>query len=304
MRLLIDDRERKIIPFFKINKTHVEIEVTRIYAGDYALYDEDDLIFIIERKNIKDLAASITDGRKANISNLLEARIETGCKLVYLIEGKARYKPDHKIGRIPYKNLQAHLDHIAIRDNIIIIYSSNYEDSANRILEFIKNYSTLNILKTKQGGDFNIQKKKSTPDDTIACKIWTCIPGITDNNVSLFYENYHISDLILEQIPYDEIYAMKYSSGTIIGKRADKILSVCKPTIESKKIYCNMLSTINGLTKKTAEIILLQYDFHEILRGNISVDQIKSVQKTEKSKVGAKIATEILRFFVKKNNKR
>jgi ERCC4-type nuclease len=323
MRLLADDRERKIIPYFSLLKNipnNIEIEIKRIYAGDYAIYDGEDLVIVIERKSIKDLAASMTDGRKTNIDNLVEARDKTGCKIVYLIEGKARYAENHKIGRIPYKNLQAHLDHIMIRDGILIIYSSSYEDSAVRIIEFIKNYISLGLLsrykkeKIKEMGDeeekvcletqidqFDVTEKKITPDSKIIYQIWTSIPCVTDNNVSLFVEQYHISDLILGNISYDTIYSMKYPSGAIIGKRADKIIHVCESTQKSIKIYYEMLACIHGLTKKTAAIILSKYNFHEILRGNITNEQLRDIQKTEKSKLGKKIATDILRFFNKQD---
>ena len=42
------------------------------------------------------------------------------CKILYLIEGPARYSSNKKICRIPYRNLQSHLDHLMIRDNKLI----------------------------------------------------------------------------------------------------------------------------------------------------------------------------------------
>jgi hypothetical protein len=106
-------------------------------------------MFVFERKSWADLAASIKDGRKDNIQKMLKLRDQIGCKLFMLIEGPARFSPTHKIGRIPYKNLQAYLDHIVVRDGIFIIYSKSYTDTPLRLLEFIKNYLSLDAKKTK-----------------------------------------------------------------------------------------------------------------------------------------------------------
>lgn len=303
MELVIDTRESKVIPFFEEEYVGIIITVKQINIGDYAIYRGDTLLFIIERKTWQDLAASIKDGRKENVKKLLLAREETGCKIIYLIEGKARCSPTKKFARIPYKNLQAHLDHLIIRDNVYVIYSSSYEDTAHRLIEFINNYLSLNIAiesSKKIGGDFDLTKKIPKDDLQITYKIWSCVPNITEKTASLFLsEGQHISDLVLGEINEADIYTMKYPNGTIIGKRASKISKITEVTPQNKKIYANMLTCINGLTKKTADIILNKVDFKDILNGTVSIEELAAIQKTEKTKLGKKISTEILKYFSK-----
>lgn len=91
------------------------------------------------------------DGRKENVNKLIQLRNETNCNIIYLIEGKARYKEDTKFSHINFKNLEAHLDHLILRDNIGIIYSNDNSDSAARLIGLAKNYSTI-ISKNKVTG--------------------------------------------------------------------------------------------------------------------------------------------------------
>jgi ERCC4-type nuclease len=144
--LIIDDREHAIIPYFK-NITNINIEIKRITTGDYCIMIKNKIIIIIERKTWSDLANSIKDGRKENVNKLISLRNSTGCKILYLIEGISRLKTDKLICNIPFKNLQAHLDHLILRDNISIIYSLNQQDTSVRIQELIKNYLSIKQFK-------------------------------------------------------------------------------------------------------------------------------------------------------------
>ncbi len=310
MKLIIDDRERCVIPFFKNEYDGIEIEIKRINIGDYAIFDGTQLLFIIERKTWKDLAASIVDGRKENINKLLLAREETNCKIVYLIEGKARHAASKKFNRIPYKNLQAHLDHLIMRDNIYIIYSNNLEDTAERLIEFTNNYAPLKkneppaIISrpSATGGEeksFSLTQKFTKSELEITYAVWRCVPGITDKTTSLFIDDYHISDLVLGNIPKEDIATMRYPNGAIIGKRADKIYKITEATPETFNVYCNMLACISGVTKKTAALIITKFGFNELLSKQINLEDLSALKKTEKSNIGKKISADILRIFTK-----
>ena len=199
-QLIVDDRETAIINIFK----DYDYIVKRLSVGDYALTYNDKILFIIERKTWKDLSASIKDGRKNNVEKMLETREQTGCKLLYLIEGSPFNKPTTKICGIQFKNLQAHLDHLIFRDNIHIVYSKNKENTIEKLKELVKNYSTIQppLINTEQIKNNELLTKKYIPSDLcIIYKIWRCIPNITDKTTSLFLENkYHISDILSKNI--------------------------------------------------------------------------------------------------------
>ena len=184
IELIIDDRERKILPYFE-KVTDIKITRKRITVGDYCVIIDGKIVIIIERKTNTDLASSLCDGRKNNVEKLLELRDNTKCIILYLIEGSARFNPTKKIGRIPFSSLQAHIDHLIIRDNIHFIYSQNEKDTACRILEFIKNYTKVNkfINNPIKGGhpdeSHHLVKQRVISDQEIIHNIWNCIPQIT-----------------------------------------------------------------------------------------------------------------------------
>lgn len=311
LTLLLDDRERAIIPFFKNEYQDIEIEVKRIQIGDYIIMQDDHILFAVERKSWVDLSASIKDGRTKNVDKLISLREQTGCKILYLIEGKARNAPIKRFARIPYKSLQSHLDHLIMRNNIFMIYSSNTEDSATRLIEFCTNYLSLPIPKTLEtkGGDNEIVTKvnemslltttvKKT-DLQIVYNLWSQIPNITTKTASLFIDKYHISDLFLGNISKEEISTMRYPNGTIIGKRAAKILAVRdNDNHENYKHYCNILAELPMITKKTAAKILLQVTFNDLLRCELSEAELENIEKMPNVRVGKAAAANIYKYLV------
>jgi ERCC4-type nuclease len=144
MEIITDDREKHVVPHFDEykNEYNINYKVERMNVGDYAISYKNYIIVIIERKTWADLAASIRDGRKANIEKLKQLRETVGCQIAYLIEGPAMPKPNDKFARMPYKNLRSHLDHLAFRDSVHMLYSNDATTSARRIMELALNIST------------------------------------------------------------------------------------------------------------------------------------------------------------------
>ena len=319
IQLIIDDREHMIIPYFDNAKIppNISYNVSRIEYGDYAVLYKGRILFIIERKSWKDLANSIKDGRKENVKKMLKMREETKCKLFYLIEGNPTPSPTTKFCRIPYKNMRSHLDHLSFRDDIHILYSKNKHTTCDRIIEIIKNYTTItpspiekinselnenvntNINQIDNvGGDLSKLKIRIpiTPE-AIIYKIWCCIPHITEKSASLFInKGYHISDLILGNITKDTIFALKYSNGGIIGKRSEKIWKYSRYREENYKYFAKML---NGITSATSSIILNKIKWCSLLEGKISIETISQIQKSDSGrKIGKKVSSEIIKYFV------
>lgn len=315
LKLTVDDRERFVIPFFKETYTDIEIEVKRIQIGDFVISKNDKILFAIERKSWSDLSASIKDGRKENIKKLKILREQTGCKLLYLMEGKARFEEDKRIGRIPYKSLQAHLDHIMIRDDIYVIHSNNEEDSANRLVEFMTNYLTLPYEKIIGGKEIVIEQEPQESNNDmniltvvvpkteleIIYNIWSEVPNVTSKTASLFIEaKYHISDLFLGNITKADISTMKYPNGTIIGARSTKIIKVVdNENANNYKYYCNIMAAVPGITKKTAAVILTKVTFNDLIKGTLSLKELADIKKTAKSRIGKSSADKIYKFLVK-----
>jgi ERCC4-type nuclease len=308
LKLIVDDRENAVIPYFK-KYDNFTIQVQRIQIGDYVITQNDRILFCIERKSWADLAASIKDGRSTNINKMISLREQTGCKLLYLLEGKSRYAATKKFGRIPYKNLQSHLDHLVMRDNVFVIHANDQEDSVNRLTEFMTNYLSLQVPNTEIaviGGTNTDNKLKiltavvPKTDAEIISNMWSAIPNITEKTAALFSE-YHISDLFLGNVDKSTIAQMRYPNNSIIGKRSEKIIKVIdNANTNNFKVYCNILSEIPRITKKTAALILLKVKFNDLIAGKLSIGEIAVIKKTENRTIGIASAEAIYKFLVKK----
>lgn len=303
-KIIIDDRESAVIPFFT-EYDDINIEVKRLQIGDYAIQYNDVILFIIERKTWKDLAASIKDGRKENINKLIYLRDNCACKIIYLIEGKYRYSQSTLIGGIPFKNLQAHIDHLMMRDNVYMIYSASAENTEQRLIEFTRNYMTLNIpanpsTDISSGGKSLLTEVIPKTDLDIIYQMWETIPNITSKTASiLIANNIRISDLILGKVKKENISTLTYPNGTIIGKRAEKILKIVYTNSENINVYVNILSAIPLITKKTAKIIFEKISIDDLLLEKISIESLSEIKKSEKSKLGKKAAENIYKFLIK-----
>lgn len=325
LQIIIDDRESAVIPHFNEYKKlpiNIAFKVERINIGDYSVVYKNNILMVIERKTWKDLSSSLRDGRKDNFNKMLKLREDTGCKIFYLIEGNPLPSSNTKFCRVPYKNLRSHLDHLIFRDNIHVIHSKNQADTVERIFELVKNYLSIKpspLLKYNNEEQLDgeikmavdkLKVKTNICDKSITYKIWTCVPNITEKTAALFInKNYHISELILGEITKEQIYALKYDNGYIIGKRSETIWNRSRINSCNNKHFIKMLACINGITKKTAKIILEKISFKELLEGKISLEELSLIKKNENitdtkilkrhSTVGSKASSLILKHFTR-----
>lgn len=306
--IVIDKRERAIIPHFQTlqSKSGIPYFVEHITTGDIAICYRSYILIIIERKTWQDLGSSIKDGRKNNIEKLKKLRKTTECQIAYLLEGNPCPKPTTKFSRIPHKNLRAHLDHLAFRDGVHMLYAKTGFDTARRVYELAKNYSTITpsplgeideILRSeeeKKGGEDHLKNKHTSSDELILFSMWSSFPNITEKTANLFIKKYKLKDLLLGNIPKKDIAVMKYASGTLIGmKRATKIIQGAS----QEKIHARILSEIPSVTLKTAKKILEVFSIEKLYEEDI-LEKLTKVQKTEKSMVGVACAKKILKYLL------
>jgi len=342
MQLVVDDRERTVIPFLDglSAEYNIDYKVQRLTVGDYAIMYKGYIMIIIERKTWEDLASSFRDGRSENINKLKELRTAVNCQIAYIIEGDPFPKSNKLYSRMPAKNLRAHLDHIAFRDNIQIIHTKNQEYTANRLFELARNYSTIKpspfirieeLIKeqskeetsdnnnsdntdtktnTTMLGNSEQLTKKQTACINIQEQLLQCLPGIgsivstllAEQGVSLYslYHGIHTSD---------DLARIKFPTGSSIGLvRAKKIIDNIKlingvsQSQLAKKIQVRILSTIPLVSANSAKKILEIIELKDIFNGTVYVDLLKDISRTEKSKLGAKVANNILEYLIVKKD--
>jgi ERCC4-type nuclease len=315
MEIIIDDREKAVIPYLEkyANKNTIPFKIQRNEVGDYAITYQGYILMIIERKTWVDLAASFRDGRKNNVQKLIELRNRTKCQIAYLIEGPATPSLTQLFGRIPVRALRAHLDHLAIRDGIHILYSKDEDYTAMRLFELASNYLSLKEI-IQNINTLVDSKNEQNNTDELQCdmgkqrsineQLLQCLPSVgclvstvlADNGISLI-------GLYHQKYTASEIANLRYPSGSTIGlERGRKLAEGTKKLIDSqsktsKKIHIRLLSTIPLISKKTAEIILQQTTLALILSGSLSADILANIEKSPNVRVGPKAAQNILEYF-------
>jgi len=308
MELYIDDRERNVLPYLEdlSHIAHTNYVVKRMTIGDYALVYNGNILAVIERKTLQDLASSLRDGRSKNVEKLITLRESTACKIFYIIEGPLITNCNKLISNIPYKALQAHIDHLMFRDNIAIINTVNQEHTAQRLFALIVNFQSIkpSLLPITVGlGDDEKLSDKVESCISVNEQILRCLPGIgclistilAENNISL-------QSLYLNQHTAESIARFKYSTGGAIGlAKAEKIVQ-CKKIIDSSseishKIHVRILSTIPLISKQTAEKILSMFSLSDVLNNLTTVELLSNVERSEKNKLGIKAASNILQYL-------
>jgi ERCC4-type nuclease len=325
--IVIDDREKAVIPYFHELEVSSHMpptmtyKVERVTHGDYSIVYGEQILFIIERKTWRDMASSIKDGRSKNVEKLKKIRNETGAKILYIIEGTPIPSAKAKYAHVPYKSMRAHLDHLMFRDDIHIVHSRNQKGTALKLMELTKNYLSCKELannlsyipntndpdkKPKKGGALaKLKEKIIVTAEEVTYKLWGALPNVTEKTACLFVNaGWHISDLILENITKEDVFALKYDNGYVIGKRATKIWNSSRMVPKNSAVFVKILSQLHGVTKTTAEKILLAISVQDLLEGKIDEKTLADIQKSDSGRrVGKKVAGTILEYLVHPSKK-
>ena len=134
VELIVDNREKAIIPLLKspFDKNNLDI-------GDFQILVNDKLTVLIERKTLMDLSISIIDGRyREQKKRILAQSIP---KVIYLIEGDM----NHYKGSIPKDTIISTIVNCTLRDNINILLTSSFDETACLIDKMYKNLHNYEI---------------------------------------------------------------------------------------------------------------------------------------------------------------
>ena len=164
MELLIDNRESIKKYFLEKNLDYVTYH--NLDLGDYIFKYKDEVVAIIERKTIDDMANSIKDGRyREQKSRLLENYDRT--KIIYLIEGDlTKANKSVNYNRVSKSTIQPSLINMYLRDHINVFHTNNETETVEFLDEFKKiiNKEQLFYIKNNKEDSLfhNLKSKKKT----------------------------------------------------------------------------------------------------------------------------------------------
>ena len=201
MKLYIDSREHQLISLF--SETDIHIEQKQLDIGDILITDDNDQVYcIIERKTIKDMLASVKDGRYKEqklrlLSNFNKKHI------LYLIEDFYSFEG------LNNKSIESTIIHSLFRDELKYIFSRNLKDTFYiiqciyaRILAHPE-YFRVNTTepgsvvvgeKGSNGGGYfslnSIKKSNSDCPESINKALYCQIPGVSSQSAGALYNHY------------------------------------------------------------------------------------------------------------------
>lgn len=307
--LKIDDREikkddkdqRNKIPLMLFDmiehKVQIEFRVERLTTGDYAVYYQTIILFVIERKTWDDFAESIKDGRcTEQIDGMIDLKKKTSCIILYFVEGKLC--TEHK--NITSKQLLSKADSIMVNYGIPVIYTKDMEETVSKIYQLIELYhldERLPQLIEQQNieGDIIIDhctkpKERTTESQTLECL--RAITGVGEIISKLLLKNWTIMELLFETPDEKTLANITYPDGNKLGPNRAKTL---RKNLKKSDTHVKILSSVNGVTKSSAKLIVkLDYFTKEAIA---DITKIGKDGKASKKKIGNAVANRIIEIF-------
>lgn len=246
--LEIDYREHDIIKLFE-NEKDINTKVCNLIIGDFIIKNEkDEILFVIERKSVKDLCASITDGRHSEQKNRLIESIQDPTKIVYIIEGKKSDAFIHgKNINTSKKSINSSILNLIFKHNYRVIFTESKQDTVDNLLLLCTKINESKLSLTTNNNVIKIIKKSDKINDNIFINMLSVIPGVSAKIAIKIHEKYDTLNLLLlayNNLPNENDNMIKKKMLSEIVVNLDTNRKVGKAV--SEKIY-------NSLFKKSEQ---------------------------------------------------
>ncbi len=224
MNIEVDYREKDIITLFEKNEDKINIKVCNLLIGDFIIKNNiGEIVFIIERKSVKDLCASIIDGRWTEQKERLLESVFDPTKIIYIIEGK---KENYQ--RISKKTINSSILNLTFKHNYNVISTESKQDTVDNIILLYTKIRDCKLEVSKTSQNMKLIKKSDKINNNIFINFLSIIPGISIKIATKIHEKYNtINELVLSYMKIDEKDKKKMLSELIISdnRRLGKITS-------------------------------------------------------------------------------
>lgn len=318
---LVCDTREKLVTRHTDELAGVPIEIKQITTGDYSVITPTgNILAIIERKSLDDYGASLKDGRHDNKEKLIMMREQTGCRIIYIIEGEAFPAPEKTFSRIAYKNIESSIFHLMIKHNISVIRTKDTLSTAQTLARFMRSMDTLYASM----GDLSLERvetqAEATPETAempvvvtadatelltqkhtrgepeVVREMWSCFRGITVETASEYMRKWSVADIIRGRASRNDIETFRTANGRAISSLALRGLTEIPKTVEIR-----LLSAIPGVSQSVATVLLEKIRLSQLLSygKEMSIEIInRDLGKNGKSRrLGDVLAERIVRHF-------
>ncbi len=270
-----------------------------ITTADYAILSpppECRLLAVIERKTLDDYAASIKDGRHANKAKLIKARKQTGCRIIYIVEGRdpaTRSDPQATQAtccRIPYSTIESSMIHLSLRDDIAHYRTRDSTHTARMLANMVKYYNSfladglpLPAPSPHMNASQNAEDETEDPMDSISlltvvhkktthqivCEMWGEYRGITSDSADNYISLWSLKDVIDKNISREELMNTQIRSRKLSRVVINSISSQDK-TMETK-----LLARAPDISIVVARELMDKHSLREILA--MSTEELSNI---------------------------
>ena len=222
MNILIDNIENDLIKL--LNKNNYNFSTSNLDVGDIQYKVDNEIVYIIERKTVNDLGASIKDGRyKEQKIRLLSNHKDN---IFYIIEGNINF-----CETISTKAILGSIINMIFRDNIKIIYSKDLKQTEDIIIQIKEKFDSKkfdnnkNNLKTDYISCIKVNKKENLDKKTCNIIQLATIPGVSKKTSTIILEKYiDLNQLIInfkekEKLLLKDLQIGKKKLGKVLSKR-------------------------------------------------------------------------------------
>ena len=247
MKILLDCREQDLFSLLTIvinkNNSDILLESAQLSIGDIIIQDDEETeLLVIERKSVKDLAASITDGRYSEQSFRLNNYNLHNHNIVYLIEGTI-LNYNSRGRRINKNAIYSSVFTLSYYKGFSVYRTEGLNDTAETIFRITdklrreKNklgFYTGNTDKIESQSYVDVikaEKKSNVTTNNIGEVMLRQIPGVSANYAKVIMEKYNsLIDLICDlQEDSDALKGISYTTGS---GQSRKISSTCISNIK------------------------------------------------------------------------
>ena len=257
MKIIIDNRETALIKLLNAFADNYgfkfSIEIEKLDLGDIIFKnDNDEIVIIIERKTLADLASSIRDGRYKEQSYRLNGYPLHNHNIIYLIEGNISQYTD-KYTKIKKSAIYTSMFSLNHYKGFSVLRSNSINETADLILNMADKYSRENkegfyttsnssLINNNTETDYTNVVKKVKKDnitnENIGSILLSQIPGVSVKTASVIMENYNSLLDLMKNLEKDNkcLDNLYYTTQTNIKKRISKtaILNILKYLIYQK----------------------------------------------------------------------
>jgi crossover junction endonuclease MUS81 len=237
--------ENDVLKAVEINNINVNYKITSLPIGDFIIQSDlsniDTIELIIERKSIKDLCASITDGRFREQKRRLFDSIKDSSRITYIIEGIHRIQVLEGVEKqniLSQNIIDGSILNLIYKHNYRVVQTENKLDTFNNILLLYKKFKNGDFKHDNSNENVELVSKSKKISENKLINQLCLISGVSSKTANVVINEMKftsIQDIITSYLSKDSEKEKETMLSNIIIDNSKKIRKVGNAL--SKKIY-------------------------------------------------------------------